>query len=1074
MNGFSPWSTIVMRAITMAVVLVSQISVYCQYPPIKSDIFFKNYTEDDGLPNPTVNCFEEDSNGFIWIGTLDGLSKFNGTEFLHFHDNSDSTSMHNDEVNEILHLDNQLWIGTAKGLILMDIESETFTAYDLPQKEKYSNTIESLVKIDDTLWIGYEANGSLSGALALFSLTDRKFIRVSSDPGQLDNVHDVYHDPLDQDKVWIASSDLYVTDLSLTQIQSIPLPFEQSPTRRGATQILRLDEDHISIATTRGLHTYDSQQQKWSEKITYNHGESQSVFSPNYIKSMVKQDDTTILLNTYDLGLIIYNYKEGTYSRFQVTPNNPFSIPSYRSHTSYIDSKKRIWHGFYTGMNIVLRESQIVSLTDIDISGETSIPLVTDSGYEVMIDGRHYNLSSSTKKLSRITSPFLENWLYAQADQHGNHYYLFSDALFRTSKGSNAFTKVMDKSLITSGEENRRWFKFFSIDKDQRVWVTTELGYVARYTSPSKKELLVIKDDKIGICQSTPEASYRVAHGDNETIISHACGLLIYDDDTEMLVDINDHYQQPIWDASLWTYGISYIGENTYVVGTFREGFYKLSLAQRSSQSISPQLENIIISNITSNHNGEAWCATDAGIIYYNADKDYNTLITKKEGLPQEYLIFQNPYFSTNGDINMMIDGKIIGIDNDKLIPSGVTDQAIVTSVHANNRLLYTNMYLSHEDDITLDHNQNDLEISYSHITNFKNEPVSYFYKMIGLNDQWVDAKSTSTARFFGLDPGNYEFQLVRATSSKDQKNMVRIPIKIDPPIWATWWFRILSLLTILTTTYWMYNNRISSIKNKLLLQQEEQQNTILKEQNDIIQTQNKELVRLNQSKDKFFSVLAHDLRSPLAAFSGLGKQLNYHIERKNLKKVNMLSEHIQESAESLTTLVDNLLNWSLVQTGKIQYEPEDLSLGEIVASIKGQLKDVLIDKDIEIETCITPHAIMYADNQAVHIILRNIISNAIKFSHSSSIINIHGKVEEQKIQVIIKDQGVGISQERLELVKSNDALSSLGTEGEKGIGLGIALCKELLEMNKATFDIDSVEEKGTCVTLFFPKSNHA
>jgi len=218
--------------------------------------------------------------------------------------------------------------------------------------------------------------------------------------------------------------------------------------------------------------------------------------------------------------------------------------------------------------------------------------------------------------------------------------------------------------------------------------------------------------------------------------------------------------------------------------------------------------------------------------------------------------------------------------------------------------------------------------------------------------------------------------------------------------------------------------------------------------------------------------VLAHDLRSPLAGFSGLGKQLNYHIERKNLKKVTMLSEHIQDSAESLTTLVDNLLNWSLVQTGKILYEPEDLSVGEIIASIKGQLKDTLYDKDIQLMSDISPHAIIYADNQAAHIILRNIINNAIKFSHSGSTIHVSTEVGDQ-ISISIKDQGVGMSNERLQQIQSDDALSSLGTKGEQGVGLGIALCKELLEMNDATFEIDSEEGIGTRVTLFFPKQQH-
>ena len=312
-----------------------------------------------------------------------------------------------------------------------------------------------------------------------------------------------------------------------------------------------------------------------------------------------------------------------------------------------------------------------------------------------MIEGTHYALSYESNKLSRVESHFSENWLYSQADGEGNYYYLFPDALYKKSKRSSIFRKVMDKSVITSGEENRRWFKFFSIDHQERIWVTTEQGYVARFQSPNKTELLKIKNDKIGICQSTPEASYRVAHGDNETIISHACGLLIYDHESENLIDINDFYNRPIWDETLWTYGISYIGNNTYVVGSFRQGLYELSLSDLSSKSISPQLENIIVSNITSNKKGEAWCSTDAGLIYYNSNNNYNTLITKKEGLPDNYVVFQKPYFGRDGKIYLLNSGKIIGIDNNKLTPSGRSDKTIITSVNINNRLLHTNMYLS-------------------------------------------------------------------------------------------------------------------------------------------------------------------------------------------------------------------------------------------------------------------------------------------------------------------------------------------------------------------------------------------
>jgi len=191
--------------------------------------------------------------------------------------------------------------------------------------------------------------------------------------------------------------------------------------------------------------------------------------------------------------------------------------------------------------------------------------------------------------------------------------------------------------------------------------------------------------------------------------------------------------------------------------------------------SVNPQLENIIISNITSNKRGEAWCATDAGIIYYNQPKGHTSLITKKEGLPEEYLIFQKPYYNTSEDIQMITSGKIITIDKEKLFLKEAEEKAIITSVNVNNENIYSNLYLAEEQGIQLDHDQNDIEISYSHTASFQKDGISYYYKMEGINDQWIDVKNTKTARFYELDPGNYNFQLLRSFSPSNHQSLVSL-----------------------------------------------------------------------------------------------------------------------------------------------------------------------------------------------------------------------------------------------------------------------------------------------------------
>ncbi len=1040
-------------------------------PEVKMNEYFKEFTVDDGLPNQTVNCFAEDDQGFIWIGTLNGLSKFNGETFINFHNSEDSLSLHNDEINEIIVDHNRLWIGTAEGLALMDIATEAFTYFHLPDSEGISQNIESMIRIQDQLWIGYESNSNQKGGIGVFSLTESRFIKTIGDEYGVNNVHELYHDPLDHNLLWIASSDLYSYNMASEVVKKHESPYAFAPLRRGCTSILRLDTDQLLVSTTRyGLLHYNTQTLQWSEPILYNQGKSLTFFSPNYIKLMTQVDEDRIFLNTYDLGLVIYYHKTNQFSRFQVAEDDPFAIPSYRSHRTYKDKTGRLWHGFYTHFSVVIDQLQMVSLQSTDAPGNISIPIVTDKGIEFISENQHclQTENRKTKKINGLTKP----WNYAQQDARGNSYYLYSDALYVKKNSGQRPIKVVDKNIIPGDDDTRRVLKYFSIDNDNQVWITTGIGAVIVYHPENGTRVIPIKNERIGICTGTPEASYRVAHGPQETLISHACGILIYNAEEDVLIDINDYMESPIWEAERWTYTIAHLTEQVYIIGSFRQGLHILDLAAKQSYAVSPSLDDIIISSITTTSETTAWCVTDAGLLYYDHSQSYFRLITTDDGLPSDYLIFQRAVPVDESSLVLGGNKNLIFIDTERIKNRRSASPPIITSVIVNDQPVINNFYLRNKETIHLGHEQNDLEIRFSHLTSFDGEATNFFYQMVGLSDSWVDSRQTDHVRFFDLDPGQYSFNLASSSPITESTDIASVTLHIASPVWATSWFRILMTLGISSLLYYLYTARITQIRSLALLEQEEKENDQLKSQNELIQKQNKELQSLNQSKDKFFSILAHDLRAPLAAFSGLGKQLNYHIERKNFKKIEILSDHIQQSSEKLTGLVDNLLNWSLVQTGRFEYQAESISLAEVIATIVGQLQDVINQKDITITRKVKPQSIVLADTQSVHIIVRNLLSNAIKFSHPGDQIVVLSEHTEEQVQLKIIDQGIGISTDQIDLVMSDTIHSSPGTSGELGVGLGLQMCRELIKMNKGILKIEPNEHQGTTVIISLPIEN--
>lgn len=233
---------------------------------------------------------------------------------------------------------------------------------------------------------------------------------------------------------------------------------------------------------------------------------------------------------------------------------------------------------------------------------------------------------------------------------------------------------------------------------------------------------------------------------------------------------------------------------------------------------------------------------------------------------------------------------------------------------------------------------------------------------------------------------------------------------------------------------------------------------------------QNQQLTDLNATKDKFFGIIAHDIRSPITALDGVSEQMNYYLEKDDKTKLNRLADRIDTTAKRLTSLLDNLLNWALLQTGMIPYTPKSVDIKSIAQENMELFAPVAEAKNITLKNEISAAAPVFSDESALNTIIRNLVNNAIKFTPAGGEVSINTEEKGDKIFIKINDTGTGIAADKLEKLFSLEKQSSKGTAGEKGSGLGLMLCKELVELNKGTIQAISELGKGSSFVFSLPR----
>ena len=404
-------------------------------------------------------------------------------------------------------------------------------------------------------------------------------------------------------------------------------------------------------------------------------------------------------------------------------------------------------------------------------------------------------------------------------------------------------------------------------------------------------------------------------------------------------------------------------------------------------------------------------------------------------------------------------------------------------------------------DQIKLSYKNNILSFSFAALSYNDPQKNNFAYMLKGLNDNWIDKGTKNEITFTNLLPGKYTL-LVKGTNNDGiwSNHVASKNIIISPPFWQTWWFRSIIVLCTAALIFLIFELRMRAVKlrnkkleavvfdrTKELNSKKEELEEVNFKQAGLLEKLTKsetELKAINRHKDKIISVLAHDLRSPFTGLLGYTDLLANDIDQLETEEIKRSAKNINYAANNLFKLLNNLLDWTLVQAGKIKYSPSNENLLQCVNEVIHLLKMNADQKFISLKINIENYINVWADRNMLDIIFRNLISNAIKFTPVGGEINICSPIPELNcthsvnslktsngvVEIGIHDNGIGMDENTLiKLLSQDSQITTKGTNNETGTGLGLSLCKELITLQGGKIRIESQVGEGTLIAFTLP-----
>lgn len=993
--------------------------------------YFKHYQINDGLSNNTVICSMQDSYGFLWFGTKDGLDRFDGNEFKHFDlRNPVRNTIANNIISLIEDDKKQIWIGTDQGIYIYNPIQEQFSLLN----NAFANADVPIIKMDTEKNIWFVANGKLY----IHSPSKSTTQKITGDPHFITAIycaHDgaVYYGTLTgQIFKILTQSTINVIDLAqkygskdwysiqkITENNQGDLLYGTSKAgvgiihKKDNTQQWLLGIEHVKqflyvrdihqtsdneywFATESGLYIYTISTQSFRniQKAEYNPWG----ISDNAIYNILEDKDGGIWLGTYFGGINYYHINNSLIEKFMSNTQGGQLVGTV-VRIIQKDDKGNIWLGTENGgvskldpLTNAIENFNVnnVRLTNDNIHGllplNDKIILGTFVYGMDILDYKSkkvvYHVEPNIKANSTLKSNFL---YYIHKNRKG-------EILLASTRGHYKFD-IHSKSFETIQQvPTDMSYTTLLEDRQGNIWLGTWLNGIYMY-HPDKTQALHFNH-----------------RADNENSLPNNKINCLY-----------ENRKGQIWVGTEG--GIAIIDKN-------RSGNVEV-------RNMNLDLPSKIVLAILEDEQQNLWISTSKGMVRYNPANQTLRLFNMESGLPSIQFNYNSAlddgqgkfYFGTiNGMIRFKPE-KLNQIKYNAHTPIYITKLAVNNKEilqHDNRSILSKSILFT--DEIELKYDESSFSLDFTALLYDSPHSIKYSYKLDGVNKDWVSSTTEKRAHFTKLLPGNYEF-LVKADDPNGHplSNVRKLKIKILPPLWASIPAFILYFTIIIGLIIFIIYHYIEREKQKNKAQ--------------LLTLQNQREQELYQYKINFYTDVVHEIRTPLTLIKAPLEKLANKVPANPI--TDKLLKNIQSNTERLISLSNQLLDFRELETKGFQIHFELKDISQITQDIVANYRVTLEAQHKKIDCTITKNIISYIDEDAYQKICSNLLSNALKYSIKHIELSLTTDVKNEILMLQIKNDGKLIPAEDYDYIF--EPFNRLHhSKSIPGSGLGLALCKSL------------------------------
>ena len=1050
--------------ILILVCIFSCLKISTSYANIRESFNFKNITIEDGLSQSTVETIYQDSKGYIWIGTNDGLDRYNGYEFKHYkHDKYDKNSIANNYIVDIIEdkngyiwvstigglsrinpdkdeiknyyskedsgnlsnsnlwqilctKDNRLIASTIDGLNVYDKNKDKFTRILYKEGELPSQYIYSLEEdINGHIWVGTD-----NGLVELDK--DLNIVKSYHDTIGDSDVYNVYDDS--KGNIWVCTLDngLFKINLDDKSVEN----YKNNNSKRSipsnnVRDIISDSEGKLWIATDKGLCTFDYEREEF---ITYNKKLYQSnSLIDDEIFCLLKDSSGLIWIGTYS-GISRFN-PNSNFTHFKLDPYEDNSISGNVIHGIYEDDDKTLWIGTNeSGVNIINGESikhlnkennNIVSDLIEDITGfKNYIFIGTNEGLSVLVK------NDKTAKNYTITN--------------------------YTTKDGLPSNKI--RSLF--------------IDSKGYLWIGTNKGLAILDTNNNKIIDITYILDEMGVSDKFIRAVYEDSKG-NYYIGCFLEGGLIKINPNTKEYKIYKNIEND--DSSISNNSIRYINEDLYgniLVGTSHGiNILNLSTDKFNHYTEKDGLINNTIYGILVDKNNGIWMSTNAGISKLSTEDATFKNFTITDGLQSNEFNGRACFKSKDGN---MYFGGINGFNvfNSQDIELSTFEPKVIFDnfeINGTNKKDISN--------IKFKSNENNIKINF--FTNdYKNtKTTQYYYKLEGLENEWNMTNSNSLV-FVNLGSGDYTLKIKTITQHGVMSDESSVHFTINPPIWRSNYAICIYLILIIISIL-RYMHKVNTLDRLV----NERTNKLRKEMEKNEQLF-KKVLSLEQNKNNYFVNLSHELRTPLNVLSSINQLIKEFTKKDNFITPEKLSYYMgimDRNCSRLLSLINNLIDHTKIENNSYIINKKDEDIVYLVEETVLDMKDYIEEKGLELifDTDVEEKVIR-CDKVDIERCIINLVGNAVKFTPEGGLIEVLLQDLDDKVKIIVKDNGIGISEENQKIIfdRFNQVVDE-SSEQKGGSGLGLTITKQLITLHNGEIYVESEVGVGSEFIIILP-----